>query len=76
LAIKKHAWAGNADIYIDGVLDATIDCYASGFQYQQLVYTKSGLAPGSHTIKIVVKGTKNANSQNYYLNVDYIEVVQ
>jgi hypothetical protein len=61
---------GNADVYIDGVLQATVDEYAPGTVAQQILYTATGLSPGSHTIKIVVKGTKNASSSGYYVDLD------
>jgi hypothetical protein len=55
-------WIGNknidhatADVYLDGILDATVDTSAPGLQRQQELYARTGLAPGAHTLKIVVK---------------------
>ena len=55
-------WIGNrnvdhqrADVYLDGNLDATVDTSGPGLLRQQELYAKTGLAPGPHTLKIVVK---------------------
>ena len=66
---------GKANVYIDGVLQGSnIDCYNSTKLYQQVLYTKTGLASGTHTIKVVVNGTKNASSTGYYIAIDAFEV--
>ena len=66
---------GKADIYLDGVLSAVgIDCYASnGKNYQQVLYSKTGLSNTSHTIKVVVTGTKNPGASDVYLVIDAFE---
>ncbi|MFD0693603.1 OmpL47-type beta-barrel domain-containing protein [Paenibacillus sp. GCM10027628] len=65
---------GKADVYIDGVLDqAAIDTYATGKQYQQVLYSKVGLTPGTHTIKVVVTGTKNPSASDTVIVVDAFE---
>ncbi|MBA2943075.1 hypothetical protein HZF08_32935 [Paenibacillus sp. CGMCC 1.16610] len=70
----KNGNGGIADVYIDGVLDqAGIDTYAASKQYQQVLYSKSGLTPGTHTIKVVVTGTKNPSSGDTVLVVDAFE---
>jgi subtilase family serine protease len=49
---------GNVDVYIDGVFQTNVNLYVSGpRQSQQVVYTKTGLPNGTHTIKIVNKTT-------------------
>jgi hypothetical protein len=50
---------GKADVYLDGVLQTTVDCSASHPCVFQFAFVKRGLAgPGPHTIKVVVKGEK------------------
>jgi hypothetical protein len=50
---------GKADVYIDGVLQTTVDCSASHPCVFQFAFIKRGLTgPGPHTIKVVVKGEK------------------
>jgi len=53
---EKNGDMGNVDVYIDNVLQANVNLNASGGrQVQQVVYSKTGLANGTHTIKIVNK---------------------
>lgn len=48
---------GSASVYIDGTLQATVNLYAAGTHAHWLVYAYSWPTSGTHTIKIVVKGT-------------------
>src|SRR4030095_13136249 len=66
----KFSNRGRADVYLDGVLQTTVDQYSSGVLYQQPVYVKTGLSAASHTIKIVCKGTKTASSTGTFIDVD------
>lgn len=70
---SKAADHGKADIYIDDVLQATVDTYYSGVPSlkQQELYAKSGLTDSLHTIKIVLRNDKNSSSSNYYQDVDF-----
>jgi hypothetical protein len=51
----KNVDHDQADVYIDGVLDATVSAKAPQWIKQQELYTKTGLPLGPHTLKIVVK---------------------
>lgn len=54
---------GKADVFIDGRLDATVDCYAANGTVDQFAFVKTGLAAGAtHMIKVVMRGDKNARS--------------
>ncbi len=56
--------AGKADVFIDGVLQKTVDCFFSecALPYQ-FAFIKTGLDPKRiHTIKVVVRGDKNPGS--------------
>ncbi|MBC8077521.1 MAG: alpha-L-fucosidase [Chloroflexales bacterium] len=64
---------GKADVYIDGVFDATVDLYASTWSANTLVYAREGLANGQHTIRIVARGDQNAAATNRFVEVDAIE---
>ncbi|MFF1686551.1 right-handed parallel beta-helix repeat-containing protein [Streptomyces sp. NPDC058254] len=46
---------GQVDLYVDGQPVGTIDNSSPTRQHQQTVFTKSGLTPGEHTIKGVMK---------------------
>lgn len=71
---QKGPSAGKIGIYLDDVLQATYDAYASSGQHQVLAYDAQNLTAGSHTIKIVVTGTKNANANNDFVHLDYLKI--
>ena len=56
--------SGRADVYIDGALRKTVDCYSPrSTSYEQFLYINTGLAPNArHTIKVVATGKKNPKS--------------
>ncbi len=56
--------SGKADVYLDGVLRKTVDCYSPrSTTWEQFLYINTGLSPaGTHTIKIVVQGKKHPNA--------------
>ncbi|KUN89027.1 beta-galactosidase [Streptomyces bungoensis] len=63
---------GNADVYLDGTKAATVD--DSGAENQAVIFQKTGLAPGAHTLKIVVAGNHGSGSTDDYVAVDAIDV--
>jgi len=44
---------GNVQVYLDGTLQATVNCYSAVRKVQQTLWSKSGLTAGSHTFKLV-----------------------
>ena len=52
----------------------TVDTYNAARLSQQELFAKTGLPRGEHTIKIVVKGTKNTASKDCYIIVDAFKV--
>ena len=65
---------GYFDIYIDDVLIVeNYDAYAANSTKHKLLYEKSDLEPGTHTIKIVVKGLKNPAANNTIAMIDAFE---
>ncbi|MEV4511674.1 glycoside hydrolase family 95-like protein [Dactylosporangium sp. NPDC049525] len=52
---EKNSDMGQIDIYIDGVFQQTVDCANPTRLAQQVVYSKRGLATGTHTIRGVKK---------------------
>lgn len=54
---EKYSQLGNVNVYIDDNLDKTVSCYSkTGTQLvQQIVYSKRGMAWGTHTIKVSKK---------------------
>lgn len=59
---------GNIDIYIDNVFKQTVSANGSGYQAQQMIYSITGLVPGSHTLKAV----KTSGS---YMQLDALKVI-
>jgi hypothetical protein len=69
----KNVDLGRADVYIDGALvTGGIDCYSTTREIQRLFFA-TGLAAGTHTIKVVVNGQRNPASANTFLVHDYFE---
>lgn len=68
---------GIARVFLDGVVVADIDTYAPvQEEFQAAIFTASGLAPGSHTLRIEVTGTKAATSQGTRIVVDAFDIIQ
>ena len=61
---------GIAEVYIDGTDFGPVDSYNPTEQDQQVLYEKTGLSSGQHTLKVVVLNQKNAASSNYYVDWD------
>ena len=49
---------GQAEVYVDGELDRSIDSYSdeAGTKRMESIWHRFGLADGEHTIRLVVKG--------------------
>lgn len=58
IVTTKASSRGSFKVYIDGVLKATINCHTTSTAYRQVVYQFTWSSPGTHTIKIVVLGTR------------------
>lgn len=58
---------GKADVLLDGTLQKTVDC-GGGYTPYKFWFVKTGLDPKvAHTIKIVVRGEKNAASKGTWI---------
>jgi hypothetical protein len=69
---RTCASCGEADVYIDGSYDARIDLWGDrGVQVDRTVlYDRSFATAGTHTVKVVVDGTKNLESTGTTVDVD------
>lgn len=67
---KKGSNCGIADIYLDGVLVASFDCYSPSEIFQVTVYENNSLEYGPHTIRIQVSGNKNPASSSRTIYID------
>jgi bacillopeptidase F len=65
--------AGIAEVYIDGELAQTIDLYNATPDWNTPV-SFTHLLYGKHTIEIVVTGTKNTASSNYWVVMDSLDI--
>lgn len=67
--------AGIANVSIDGGTAVSVDTYAPwGKQFQQDVFSRTGLPSGTHTLTITATNTKNPSSSGTGIVVDAIEV--
>jgi hypothetical protein len=67
---QRDQWSGIAQVFIDGVLKASVDMYAPQPSARAVAYTMSGLAPGAHTIAVEATGTKRSSSKGSWVWVD------
>lgn len=61
---------GKAAVYLDGKRVATVDLYRSSTSVRRLVFLRTNLSSGSHTLKVVVLGKKRSASKASYVDVD------
>ena len=59
---------------LDGVLVAEIDTFAATDEVPAVVFTKSGLVAGSHTLMIELTGMKNPSAASSETAVDAFDV--
>jgi len=73
---RYGATSGIDQVYLDGVLVATVDRYSPTNIHQKVAYEKLDLPAGTHTIRIVRTGNKNPSASNSYLILDAFETTQ
>lgn len=66
---------GRADVFLDGERVADVDLYRSESRYAQAVFTRTGLKPGTHTLRIERTGAKDADSPTSNVQIDAIDVL-
>ncbi|HEX9029361.1 MAG TPA: hypothetical protein VF823_09310, partial [Anaerolineales bacterium] len=69
----KASILGKAGIVMDGVDRGTIDQYASSTSWNN-VWDSGALSNGPHTLHVVVTGTKNPSSTDYWIELDKLVV--
>jgi hypothetical protein len=70
----RAPWVGIADVSVDGVFAQRIDLYSATEEVQAPIFTASGLAAGTHTLRIEATGTKNAAASTARVIVDTFDV--
>ncbi|MBE0417456.1 MAG: hypothetical protein IBX63_06810 [Coriobacteriia bacterium] len=66
----KASSYGRADVYLDGVKQGTVSQYAATTAFQQVIWSKTGLSSGTHTLVIHVTGTKQTASSGNIIVLD------
>jgi hypothetical protein len=74
LRARKFTDAGIATIKLDGVDVADVDLYDVATPQHVAVWDSGVLTEGSHTVRVTVKGTKNASSSDFWVYLDSLEV--
>lgn len=70
----KSQWGGIADVKIDGVFEIQVDLYEAQTSWQEVLFEKTGMGPGPHTIEIEVTGTNNPPSVGTVVTLDAFEM--
>jgi len=65
---------GIARVYLDGVSQVDVDCYASTETVQAVLFTRSGLPAGAHTLAIEATGNRNPAATDAFIAVDAFDV--
>lgn len=65
---------GKAWVYVDQRAPVLVDLYSAALQPRVAVYDSGTLPAGSHAIRIVPAGQKNASSTGTYVGVDAFDV--
>jgi len=71
---RRAVDGGYADVYLDGVKQATASFYSSSTKYKVAIWTKSGLTNAKHTVDVIAKGTRPTASKGNYVFVDAFKV--
>lgn len=70
----KSSDRGMAKVFVDGILQQEVDLYSPETNYQEVVFTKNGLAPDVHSIKVEMSNKRNALSTGFGIDVDAFDV--
>jgi uncharacterized protein (TIGR03437 family) len=71
----RDPWSGIANVYLDGLLQTTVDLYQATAQAEVPAWSAKGLAAGPHTVTIETTGNSNASSGGLGVWVDAFQVV-
>jgi len=61
---------GKANVYIDGALKGTVDCYSAATGWRYKIWESAALPSGNHTIQVRPTHTKNAAATSFVVVVD------
>ncbi|GAA3580602.1 hypothetical protein GCM10022197_43110 [Microlunatus spumicola] len=67
---RTDAASGIADVYLDGVKQASVDLYSATTKPQQVVWEAKGLPEAPHTVRVVWTGNRNAAARTAAITLD------
>ncbi|HEU0104534.1 MAG TPA: Ig-like domain-containing protein, partial [Vicinamibacteria bacterium] len=70
----RAPWAGIARVYLDDVFVSELDLYQTTEEPQAVVFARTGLAAGPHTLMVECTGRRNPSSVDYAVVVDAFDV--
>jgi len=73
LGTKGKAF-GKASVYIDNVKKKTVDLYYKKTAYKKTLWTSPKLSSGTHTIKVVILGSKRKSAKGYNVSFDTFRI--
>ena len=77
VAVRKGPNGGLVDVVLDDVVVVDdFDTYSSTSEYKQTIYDNQSLSSGSHTIRLVATGQKNASATAADAMLDYFAVTK
>jgi hypothetical protein len=70
----RDAWSGIAQVYVDGVLQSTVDTFSAVTLSGAELFSATGLSNATHTLTIKVTGNRSAGAAGAWVWVDAFEV--
>ena len=70
----RAPWAGIARVYVDDVFAQEIDLYSATEQVKTVVFRRTGLVDGPHTVTVESTGRKNDAASDWAVVVDAFDV--
>lgn len=67
--------SGISEVRIDGTLVGRVDAYSATNVYNTVLFERTGLAPGTHTLTVSATGQKSSAAQNTNVTLDALTVV-
>jgi len=67
---ERGSVRGRAVVEVDGVRRGLVDLYSANSLPRSVVFLATDLAPGPHTLRIVVAHTKNDHASDFWVDLD------
>jgi hypothetical protein len=73
---QRKKSAGITSVRLDGVKVAKVDAYSPTTIWKKVLFERTRLAPGTHTLELYVTGRKNASATSTVTFVDALSVLR